>query len=395
MKKEMYNKKRSELTALAQKAIDEGKVDEANEAMKQINELDERYENEARAQANLDAMTREPAPINLQNLGGRSEGENDGESITNSLEYRNAFRAYLISGVPMPAKFKDATTTTADVDAVIPEKVVNDIVGLMESNGKIFAKMTKTAIKGGVKVPKATARPVATWVAQGSGSEKQKADLSGTIDFGYWKLRCAVATTIEVQTMALEVFEKWLAKAIADAMVKAIEQAAINGNGTDRPKGVLSETVMDGQNVDVPAAGIDYKTICDVEGALPEAYENSAEWTMSKKTFMAMQAITDENGQPVARTNYGLAGKIERTLLGRDVNLTEHMPANIGDTVAEDTVVAFLFNWADYMFNSNMGITMKTYEDNDTDDVVKKAIMLADGKAVDKGSLVTLTKKKA
>ena len=38
-------------------------------------------------------------------------------------------------------------------------------------------------------------------------------------------------------------------------------------------------------------------------------------------------------------------------------------------------------------------MTVKRYEDNDTDDLVTKAIMLVDGKVVDKNSLVTVTKK--
>ena len=37
-----------------------------------------------------------------------------------------------------------------------------------------------------------------------------------------------------------------------------------------------------------------------------------------------------------------------------------------------------------------MGV--KKYEDNDTDDLVTKGIMLVDGKVVDKHSLVTLKK---
>ena len=40
-------------------------------------------------------------------------------------------------------------------------------------------------------------------------------------------------------------------------------------------------------------------------------------------------------------------------------------------------------------------MTVKQYEDNDTDDQVTKAIMLVDGKTVDKNSLVTMTKKSA
>jgi len=38
-------------------------------------------------------------------------------------------------------------------------------------------------------------------------------------------------------------------------------------------------------------------------------------------------------------------------------------------------------------------MTVKRYEDNDTEDQVIKGIMLVDGKVVDKNSLVTLTKK--
>jgi len=61
-------------------------------------------------------------------------------------------------------------------------------------------------------------------------------------------------------------------------------------------------------------------------------------------------------------------------------------------TMASDTVVAFLFNPKDYVLNTNYQMTVKKYEDNETDDMVTKAIMLVDGKVVDKNSLVTVTK---
>ena len=36
---------------------------------------------------------------------------------------------------------------------------------------------------------------------------------------------------------------------------------------------------------------------------------------------------------------------------------------------------------------------VKTYEDNDTEDQITKAVMICDGKAIDTSSLVTVTKK--
>ena len=81
-------------------------------------------------------------------------------------------------------------------------------------------------------------------------------------------------------------------------------------------------------------------------------------------------------------------------LLGRTVVCNDYM-TNYVATVEADTIVAFLFNPKDYALNTNMNMTIKRYEDNDTDDMVTKAIMLVDGKVLDKNSLVTITKKAA
>ena len=66
---------------------------------------------------------------------------------------------------------------------------------------------------------------------------------------------------------------------------------------------------------------------------------------------------------------------------------------SLGTAIETDTVVAFLFDWSDYMFNTNYGMTVKTYEDNNTEDKITKAVMICDGKVIDKNSLVTITKK--
>ena len=68
---------------------------------------------------------------------------------------------------------------------------------------------------------------------------------------------------------------------------------------------------------------------------------------------------------------------------------------SLGATLSGDTVVAFLFDWNDYMFNTNYAMRVKQYEDDDTEDQIAKAVMIADGKAIDLHSLVTVTKKNA
>ena len=308
---------------------------------------------------------------------------------TDSVEYRKAFMDYVLKGKEIPVELRaDAVTTTTDAGAMIPETVLNKIIEKMEASGMILPLVTRTAYKGGLSIPTSSVKPVATWVAEGTGSTKQKKPVDGSVIFAYHKLRCAVAVTLETDTMALSAFEATLINNITEAMVKAIEQAIISGTGTGTPKGILKETPADGQAIDGTPS---YASLVAAEAALPLEYENGAVWVMTKKTFMAFIGETDDMGQPIARVNYGISGKPERILLGRPVVLCNYIDSySIG--LADETPWAFLFNFSDYVLNTNYNMTIKKYEDNDTDDLVTKAIMIADGKVVDNNSLVVLKK---
>lgn len=307
---------------------------------------------------------------------------------TDSIEYRKAFMDYVLKGEKIPAELRaDQVTYTKDVGSVIPETVLNKIIEKIEAVGMILPLVTRTAIKGGVTLPTSSVKPVATWVAEGKGSDKQKKS-TGSITFAYHKLRCAVAVSLEVDTMALPVFEATLINNVVEAMTKAIEQAIISGSGIGQPKGILTETPEDGQALDVDE--ITYQTLLDAEAALPLEYEANAVYCMTKKTFMKYQGIKDADGQPIARVNYGISGKPERVLLGRPVILCNYVDSF--STAEEGSPFAFLFNFSDYVLNTNYQMGVKKYEDNETDDMVTKAIMIADGKVVDKNSLVVLKK---
>ena len=326
---------------------------------------------------------------NFRGAGGEGDGEQDKYG---SMAYRKAFMQYVCRGVAIPAEYRaDAVSTTTDVGAAIPTTVLNQIVEKLESTGMILALVTRTAYKGGVSIPVSTVKPTATWVNEGAGSDKQKKNIAkdGMITFAYHKLRCAVAVSLEVDTMAISAFETLLINNIVEAMTKALEQSIIDGNGAGKPKGILAEEAAAGQEIESAAPA--YADLIAAEGALPQAYENGAVWCMSKKTFMQYYGLTDNNGQPIGRVNYGIAEKPERTLLGRPVVCCDYV-TSFAASVAAGTKFAFLFNFKDYVLNTNYAMGVKKYEDNNTDDMVTKGIMLADGKVVDKNSLVVIKK---
>ena len=261
----------------------------------------------------------------------------------------------------------------------------------------ILPRVTHTSYKGGVTVPTSSAKPTASWVAEGVGSDKQKKAL-GSITFAYHKLRCAISMSLEVSIVTYPMFESQFVANVAEAMVKAEEQSVISGSGSGQPKGITKETVVTGQNIDIAAAAtaLTYKDITAAEAAVPQEYDAGAVWCMTKKTFFEqIVGMVDSDGQPIARTNYGMNGKPVYSLFGREVVLVGDYLPSFAASVTADTIFAFIFDFKDYLWNENLGMTFRHYTDNETDDEVTVALALVDGKVVDKNSLVTLTKKKA
>lgn len=331
---------------------------------------------------------------NKENLGENiaKPGFNDNEFRTNiydSEEYRNAFMNYIVKQVPIAKEFRgNVTTKTTDVGAIIPPTTLNKIVEKLESYGNILPLINRTNFASGLVVPTATIKPVATWVGEGATSDKQKKTLSKIV-FAAYKLRCAVAVTLETNVMTWSAFETILIKNIVEAMAIALENSIINGTGTTQPTGILKN---DSDGVKIETKTISYDLITKAEGELPEAYETGAVWCMSKKTFMQFVGLTDTNGQPIARVNYGINGKQEKVLLGRPVVTTTFMPA-FSTSIGDGKTFAFLFNFKDYTLNTNYQMGVKTYEDEDTDDIIRKSVLIADGKMIDSNSLVKLVYK--
>lgn len=346
-------------------------LDKKDKLSAELKKLEEREERKNMAKNINDGLN---VATNVTPVANNGEVRNYNET----LEYRQAFKDYVLKGVEMRT---NAVTKTTDIGAVIPTSIMNKVYEKIETLGKVYAKITKTAFKGGLAVPTSSLKPTATWVAEGTGSEKQKKTF-GSVTFAYYKLQCKVAVTLEADTVSLEIFEDTLAKNIAEAMVKAIELAVFQGTGSGQPKGVCVEVTATQINA------VDYATLVGIEGNVPEAYDSSAEYYMTKSDFYTkIIGMVDNAKQPIARVNVGIDGKPAPALFGRNVNFvpSEYLNGNL-------LVVGDL---SDYILNSNLQITMKKYVDEDTDDTIHKATMLADGKLASKDSFQVIKVKSA
>lgn len=345
-----------------------------------------------------DLETRKQGALDIKQGAGRvveTRGAVDPDDLRDSMEYRKAFMRHVVKGAPLPAEFRDLTketTYTTDAPAVIPTVLVNRIVEKMETLGMILPLVTRTSYKAGIAIPTSAVKPVATWVGEGGSSDRQKKATGTSIMFGNFKLRCEVAWSMEMDAMALSAFEAAFVRQVSEAMVKAIESKIVSTDvGATNPRGILAETPADGQALTVKTIG--YDTLIDAEAALPQAYEGNAVWCMTKKTFMAFVGMTDAEGQPIARTNYGIGGKPERTLLGRNVVLCGDYMDSFAANLTAGKIFAFLFDFREYALNTIYDLGIQRRQDWDTEDMQVKAVMSCDGKVIDKNSLVTLAKK--
>ena len=401
MNRKQYEAKRTLLMNEAQQFLDDGNIEGSEAKMNEVKELDDKFEAIAKAQANLNAINGVVVAANSMTAQMASGTQMTTEQtyanktdMYNSEEYRKAFMAKVISGTAIPAKFlnTDAQTVTSEVTSVIPSVLIQKIYSKLENVGKFFAMATKTNIKGGVTVPTSSIDLTASWVAERGTADTQQAT-TGSITFAYRKLICKVAVSFEASIVTLEMFETDFVDKVSKAMTKAVEQSMFTGNGSDGNQmvGFLTETPATGQKIEITEGNnFTYETLVAAEAAIPEEYESGAIWVMLKKTFYnQIIALKDTTGQPIARVSVGIDGKPEHVILGRRVEFSPYMSA-FATSVSADTVVAAIFDFSRYAINTNYEMTIKKYTDEATDDQITKAIMLVDGKTIDKNGLVTV-----
>lgn len=338
-------------------------------------------------------MAQVMATFGMANPNQRSQAPSDPYG---TIEYRQAFMAFAVRGEIKPELRADAQTTTADVSAVIPTTILNEVIRKLEVRGRVWSRVRKLNIKGGVDVPILSVKPVATWITEAAPSDRQKVQANTKVSFNYYGLECKIAVSLLADTVTLEGFESLVIDLIVEAMIKAIEAAVVSGTGTGQPLGITKDSR-------VPAAQI--VTLDDTEitayqpwkkkvfAKMPLAYKAGAVFFMASGTFETyIDGMVDDVGQPIGRVNYGITNGIQERFAGKEVILVEDDLIQPYDTAAVGDVIAIFCDLSNYGVNSNMQLTMFRYLDHDTNQWVDKAILIADGKLLDPNGVIIIKK---
>lgn len=336
-------------------------------------------------------------PLGTYGVGqGQGEQRSEPADPYGTVEYRTAFMNYARTGKIGPELRLDAMTGTADVSAVIPSTILNEVIRKVTEYGQIFSRVRKLSVKGGVTIPILSLAPTATWIGETTPSDKKKVQANTNISFSYYGLECKVSTSLLAETVTLAGFENTITDLIVEAMVIALDTAIIKGDGNGKCLGITADTrVPNTQIVTLGSASfIDWSEWKKkVFAKMPLKYKAGAAFFMASGTFEGyVDGMIDANGQPIGRVNYGIADGAQERFGGKEVIMVEDdIVANYDDASTGDVVAVFC-NLKNYGFNSNMQMTMFRYFDHDTNEWVDKAILIADGKLIDPYGVVIVKK---
>lgn len=391
-----------------------GEIKEAETQLKEI-ENNERKEVNKENEENRSKFNPNKAlnVISTVEMNGKNEDRSEDSRAT--MEYRKAFMNYMTKGeidrnvLQFEAR-ANATGTSADLGVLIPTTVIQKIITDVEKvYGQLYSRVLKTNLRGGVKYPIGSFSATFKRITEnGPVSDRQDAGgVTGSVEFSYNIGEIRIARTLLQVVLSVDAFEEKFAEVVAKTYVQAMDKEIMNGNpDNNEMTGILTEAAKGGSGR-IPTANIIEFT--DEEMADWKSWQTKLfakiplsmrslrpEFVMTANTYEAnIKTLADDNKRPVYAETYNPVDGTEiSTFKARPVVFVENDVLNDFNDATDGQY--FGMYWVPeeaYAINTNYEFTVVDYFDHETNQQVKKALVINDGKVID-GKYIYLLKKK-
>lgn len=289
----------------------------------------------------------------------------------NGAEYRSAWVKDLM-GKELNTEERAALTSA---NAVIPTGIAEEVYSIVEASPLVDA-VDVSHITGYVTFPVETAASDAAWVAMGTAAT-DGTDTLTPITLNAYKLIKTVEITADISAMSVAAFEKWIVARLADKILKAVNNAILNGTGASQPSGIFK--VKNSATGTFTKAGMTYKDLMKVLATLPTGYAANGTLVMNRALFYGdVLGMTDSNGQKVCVADAQSPAKFN--VLGYPVIIDDNCPA---DKLLFGDLKAYKFNFAsDTEVKPDASVGFRSGS------VVWRAMTLADGNLGDARAIV-------
>lgn len=385
-------------------------------------QLDEIAEDEKRS-AVPTAQTAVPAQAQTVNGGivasfsaSPATQARSSENPYESMEYREAFKAYIQRSVSIPQAlvdkcnaFRDSlpaeqrsgvAITTADTGAAIPITVMREVINTIRKRyGNLYNKVRKTSIPGGVEYPIGALQAQFKWISESAVSPRQKTDKLGSVQFAYHTAEIRVAQSFLSQLLTVTDFEAKLTELIAVAYLQAMDYAIVNGNGKGMPLGILNDARVT-KNITLSAADISNWQAWQEKffAKLPLGYREGDFIFPLSTVDSKLKTMADANGNPIFRQATGLevndgdSRDPNGRFFGRTISLVEPDIIKDFDTANAGDVIGIFWQPEEYAMNENFGFVMRRYFDEETNEWIDKALVVVDGKVLNPTGIYLIKK---
>ena len=383
---------------------------EITDAQAKLNEV-EAEERAAAQEADSRSAFNPTAVLNTTNMNQTNTRSED-EDSRGTMEYRKAFMDYIQRGIVNKdvlqfEKRADATGTSADLGVLIPTTVIQSIMQEAEKTyGSLYSKVKKTNLKGGVKYPIGSFSASFKRITETTVSDRQDAGgVTGYVEFSYNIGEIRLARTLLQAVLSVPVFEQEFAKVVAKTYIEAMDKEIINGvAASNQCEGILTEAkkssgsrILAANIIEFTADEISDWTKWESKffANIPLSMENAfSEFVMAKQTYVSnLVTMKDNNGQPIRKAGFDNTDKTNK-FNEYPVNRVEKDIFKDFDSCADGEYFGMFWNPEEaYAINSNMEFTVVDYFDQETNQFVKKALVINDGKVLDPKYIYLLKKK--
>ena len=318
MTKKKYLEDRKKLMDEAQQLITDGKVEDADAKMKEVEALDDKWDEIATAQANFNALNKDPValtPFNVEDAFGTNPKVTDAAAQWESEDYAKAWAKHVTnqSLTHDEQKVFDIvneafTHTTSNTDSVIPKTVSKGIWDIAAEEYPYFGDVAKTYVNGVLTVIKADISSEAAWyeedVETADGKETFK-----TMTLAGCELARSISISWKLKEMAIDEFLPYITRKLGEKMGAAAGYGVTHGKGASSTDGTASEpmgvvTALKAEEdtpqvikyTDVPT----YENIVSARAKIASGCAKLLKvYANTNTVWTKLAMIVDKNGRPI------------------------------------------------------------------------------------------------
>lgn len=309
MKKDLYLENRATLMDEAKQLLDAGKLDEFEAKKGEVEALDNKFDAEAAAEANLSALE---GGVRVNSSAKVLTAEKSREEIIDSTEYKRAFlKAMMKKELSADERgafdIVNATQTAGTHTALIPTTMMKDIWEEMGQLHPVIAdsEPSRTYVRGKVSIPYADITGDGAWTAETTATSEGTLT-SGAVTLDGYDLSKAVTVSWKLYEMSLENFEAFLRRKLSEKVANALAAAFFTGSGStnSQPEGVIPALEAETNTPQVvtytAANGIGYQNIITAMSKITAGYFNgSSIYATSATIWTLLAGIVDNVKQPI------------------------------------------------------------------------------------------------